>query len=650
MEQDKYLRTLNCYEEFNNSLPIFKEIFKMYYGEENSEHINNFFNNTLFIAYISPEAKKSIINSAINDISKKIGNKIISELGLNLELEDLFGYFDLRETNHKPIDYFKKFYEDFLKTKEERKEKFFNNGYKQLSKYLKDFSLEDYKELLNSQNPNYEGLPNWIVDTIEYYRDDSNIEKELIDNFNKCKDLLDKVFQGANIETIFNHVEQMKQLYKLYEEGLDEYNKYISKFQKYIDEIEKTNERKYFLKDKYLNKFIKENIELFPQKDRKEIESYIVSENTDSFDIKLARHYFGFSIETEPALFSFSSEFESKLNDEKISSWVKESIINDRIEYFKLHGIDLGNDYNAYLNSEAAKEIWPEKEKIDLLIEKRKDILNDYNIEFYGNEEDYKKIREEIEKCNFLDKDYSFNPSLYTFNINTMVSPNIVKEQENYHLKNMLLVNMDNYDDGYIDHFICHELNHLYELVLTGANNEEYSFISGWDNDTAQLNIESREVDTIHENTKKRPYELINEIINELIAQDISKMMDDYGIHIFDEKDKAKYKGTTSYENTLFLIKDFYNEFKDTIIKSRKNGQINILFDEVGKENFDELNNLFNIFYEHFGREKIFKLKSALENNINDELVQIYNMLKEKRDEILDKMREYKTNKISNSI
>jgi hypothetical protein len=114
------------------------------------------------------------------------------------------------------------------------------------------------------------------------------------------------------------------------------------------------------------------------------------------------------------------------------------------------------------------------------------------------------------------------------------------------------------------------------------------------------------------------------------------------GVTVFDEPDNSRYKHTTSYEDYLFLVKDFFSEFKEPILESRRNGNIEIIFNEVGKENFDELNSLIIEFYEHFKEMKIYKLLSALKKNEDNEMTRIYYDLIERRDKVLENMRNYK--------
>jgi len=149
----------------------------------------------------------------------------------------------------------------------------------------------------------------------------------------------------------------------------------------------------------------------------------------------------------------------------------------------------------------------------------------------------------------------------------------------------------------------------------------------------------------INQEEEKRPYELFNEIINELIAQDISEIMHKKNIFIFDNPKLSKYNNSTSYEHSLFLVKEFFNEFKDKIIASRRNGQIHIILDEVGKENFDELNSLFEIYFENFSGFKIYNLLSDLKDNKDTEQTRIYNDLVARKDKIMEKMRTHQANK-----
>ena len=92
-------------------------------------------------------------------------------------------------------------------------------------------------------------------------------------------------------------------------------------------------------------------------------------------------------------------------------------------------------------------------------------------------------------------------------------------------------------------------------------------------------------------------------------------------IHILDSSRNSKVKGNTSYEASFFIIKDFYKEFRDEIIKSRCNGNIKEILDVVGEKNFNDLNDLFDIYFENLSGLKkmqllddiLYKIKEIME-------------------------------------
>ena len=74
--------------------------------------------------------------------------------------------------------------------------------------------------------------------------------------------------------------------------------------------------------------------------------------------------------------------------------------------------------------------------------------------------------------------------------------------------------------------------------------------------------------------------------------------MHDKGNYILDNK---RSNNTSSYMGVRFLVEKFYQEYKDIIIASRTNGNIDYLFQRIGKENFEAMNDLVNAFYKKFG-------------------------------------------------
>lgn len=119
-------------------------------------------------------------------------------------------------------------------------------------------------------------------------------------------------------------------------------------------------------------------------------------------------------------------------------------------------------------------------------------------------------------------------------------------------------------------------------------------------------------------------------------------------IHVFDNPKTAKYQHATSYEHSLFLVKDFFDEFRNKIIESRRNGNIQVIWNEVGKDNFDELNSLFKIYNDNFSGFKIYNLLSDLSSGKDTEQTRIYYELVDRKNHIMENMRKFQMTKQTN--
>ena len=163
-----------------------------------------------------------------------------------------------------------------------------------------------------------------------------------------------------------------------------------------------------------------------------------------------------------------------------------------------------------------------------------------------------------------------------------------------------------------IDATIIHELNHVFELKQLSDD----EFVIGWD--LFKYDYEKNEMIDLN----KGKYTYINEGINELISLDIVEKMHETN-YLFTDKENNLDKNSM-YNKYEFLLKEFYEEYKDVIIESRLAGDINIIIDKVGRNNFNDLNNLVNDFNKYFSDSKPLK------------------MFEEKKNVILEKMRERK--------
>ena len=639
---DRLRLFLNCDEELQKRIQIFIDYFVRYYGEEKKEEIEKKLSQAIYIGYIPPKAKERLIDKLKKEKSESIQQEVVDKAQFDVDKNDLFNGMSFEYERLTPLHKLIELKELHEKGKKQRLREFIDDGFDFTSRYVKDLtkikylSLKSVDDLPRKLHPMIEG-------TIEHYLNQDNAEKRYKECFEECLPLLKKINPDITIEdldTLFED-ERVIHLLAMYEASKEQYTSFLEENNEIISTQEKNEKLEELLKEKYYLLYLEDNIELIPEKERQPIYDYINGKTKSIYGNEFINTVFGFSLNSQSALEFFNEEC-NQVIEENTQEWRISTIKEKRVKYFKAIGIDLGNNYDDYVNNPECQAKWPTKELIDKVVESKNKYYNKFNNEYFERIIEYKAIRERIDKAGLLDREDSFNAKLLT-DSGTFINPNIRLTEEGYETCSLFVICFDNIDTDTLDHHIIHELNHLYELALTSINGNTYEMTVGWDYSSGEMAQERvKEVDTINTKKPKRNYELFNEIINELIAQEICELMHKDNVTVFDVPGNSRYKGTTSYEDYLVLVQDFYKEFKDIIIESRKNGNVDVIYEEVGEENFEELNNLIKYFYENFKEMKIYSLRRALNNNEDNEMTRIYYEIIEKRDEILEKMRNYK--------
>jgi len=653
---DQLLKQLNGYEELQKNLNTFMEAFIEYYGENKRSIIEERFQKMLPVAYLVPEDIQHFLIKLENEKTKELLTKLLEDKDTSLKYKDLFGDVSLQYSGLQPFNKYLKFYKEYQKGREKRIEEFYQKGFKSLKGYIKELTYEDFLEIVETKEfpEKYSYFPEWLQQNTLYYSNEKNADAEYKRLYKDTEELLKKVvpeitFQSVETAEQEGKLDQLNSLIEGYLEATKEFKNFTNSIKKYYDAKELVENHKANLREKYSKKLIQKFIHLIPEEKRNNLEEYLKNEKDSIYLDSYIKFLFGYSVESPSVLEAFSEESDEKLNNPDEGSWIKRNIIEDRIQYFKKNGIDLGNNYEDYCQSKEAQAIIPDKKVIQEFLKKKDELLNEYYNEFYTTLPTHQKLRTEIDSLGLLDKEDSFDAQLYTTKM-TAINPNVRKTSSGYELYSLLLVCLDSSNTGNLDHNIVHELNHLYELSLQMVGERGYTAVCGWDFFTGNFDQEKPEiVDTIHVDNSKRAYELFNEIINELIAQDICEIMHKNHSFVFDTENNSKYKRTTSYENFLSLVREFFEENKQEIIESRSNGNISIIWETVGKENFDELNELFHIFYENFEGLKYYKLISEIQNNKDTEQTRIYRDIIIRKEKILEKMRRHKESRKMNN-
>lgn len=588
---ESYYKMLNAKDTIKDAMPFIIEAFVDQYGEDKREEIIQKLNSVVIVPYILPDDLQSLLGKIKKEESKIIKREFLVKNGITPDesnMKRFFGASEMEDYKYHPIY---RFYVDFEHI---RKDDYDKNSY------------------------SYKVLKEKVFNYLKGSYPDINIEE--------IEELIKK-----------GYFTREEELVKSYIESLNVYQQRISVLQQYDKEVEEDKRIEKQLKKKYYLKFINDFIDLVPSNELEKIKTYIEDPNgyISSTRIPYTSAYLGDSLESSIFLSYFSIECDNILIDPDEPEWRKKRILQNRIDFFKSIGIDLGNNYDDYINNEECIKRIPSQEFIDKVMQTRNNYLNQFKKEYYSSIGVYKKNHSMLEEENLLKKDTGLNQRLLDKK-GSCVSPNI--SRDTMELKPVLFLNLNIYHMEYMDQYLMHELNHTYELFLSKVEENELEFTCGWE-------VLSGKLDSSNEVNfgvrKTRTVELLNEIINENISQEITSKLHQKGIYIFGNEEMSKIIGGTSYELLNHLMGNFYIKFKDEIIKSRTNGNYEQLFNDLGKDNFDELVILCNDFYREFGKYKLAEVYNSLDRNEETKDTVLFKQMKAQEMEIMDRMETF---------
>ena len=652
---NEILNKLNADRTLQENISKYIDVFVDFYGEDKRDEIERKFNNATFVGYLSPEMQQVELTKLIKEKSKELESKVLEYNETSLDSIDLFDTYDYSLKIFQPINNYQNFIELYKLGKEGRKEKYIEDTYNDIKKYLNELTKEEYLKIIETKvlPEKYQNIPYWLKNNIQYTTNLQNIEENYEKSFNKASSLIRKIIPRCTLDNFDINNEEIEKLDKViekYKETLKEYENFEKENIEYFNEMQVNEDLEMSLREKYYKEFLKENIDLIKEEDRQGVIEYLNDSKKSYLMNYSVRSLLGSSIQSESILESFCEEQEDILNNEETSTFIKNNIIENRIKYFNDIGINLGNNYNLYLENEDVKSNWPTKERLEKFRATKNKLINNFMKEYYLNTVSHKRLRQVVDSKNLLNKDDGLDQTMYNSSLGkTCVATNLKEIDGKLEAAPLVMISFGGFD-GALDHDIIHELNHLYELSLESVINNKAVYLCGWDICEDDIVGEVNDYIDITKEEPKRSYELFNEIINEVIAQEIEEKMHEKGIHILDSSRNSKVKGNTSYEASFFIIKDFYKEFRDEIIKSRSNGNIKEILDVVGEKNFNDLNDLFDIYFENLSGLKKMQLFDDIKNNRTTNLTIKYYEIVDKSKEIMERMREESKKKKGENI
>jgi len=316
-------------------------------------------------------------------------------------------------------------------------------------------------------------------------------------------DDLEIVKGSPNIRRNLLNIE-LSQISKEYIKIYNEYNEFLKDYDSYIKYSESLKKLYSSIKKKYRREFIQNNLDLLDDNLKNVINDYLDDKLYNFKDREKIEGIFG-SCYGNGYLDFFSSVANDKLLNGR--DFEKKEIKYNRVKYFNSMGINLGSNYDDYVNANVS---FPSVERVDKLINDK----NKYNElayqEFIKNTKSYIDIYKEQKDFDAINLN---EPKDILFKGNSALANNSTYVREidgSFALAPVVTIGIG-YDLEGTDHKIIHEFNHLYELTLKGVMNNKAGYVCGWD-------IMEDDLTNDVSSNNKREYELFNEIINEKIT------------------------------------------------------------------------------------------------------------------------------------
>lgn len=638
---EQYMKLLSPEEVLQNNISKLIDIFCLYYGEDLRSFIEEKFFHSLFIPYQTPDNLESLLNQIAKEKSQELFEYVVQDQSI-LSKDDLFRSYTFHNSSLFPIAVYKTFYEAYQMGEDMRYVSFLERGYQLFHRYFPSISYEAFYDMVCDGKLSMEvesRCSDFLKEKFLYYFDKSHCEKEYLKLYTQAEPLMKKVDSSVNIhnfeaklqnhdfDILVNSVERFASALK----NFQDFDKKLVGHRQYIEEAEEIQKD---LSNKFMRKFCLQFRDMEPLSCQTKFQDFLAGKcNFSSLPSSIHQLFVSFPNSTSiSVLTSFSKKSEALLKENANRIDIK----YDRICYFKMFGFDFENNYDEYINHPEIQKIWPSPDFVERFIETREKYLHAYLKEYFRKLSKNQEIRKKIDALALLDKDDGFSEDLYKCG-GGCCATNLINTTHGVDVFPLLFLEIKSSFQN-LDHLLIHELNHLLETSLLSIQSDEYKMIGGWDYVGGKIGVNSDNEDSISDT---RDYELLNEAINELISQEICSLMEKNNLFIFSSKDSFSYQYETSYDNLFFLVQDFFQEFKEEILRSRRNANIDIIFQAIGKENFEQLALLCTSFYKRFPGLKINSILFSLSNGIIDEDTQFFLECIDERNFILQSMREH---------
>lgn len=378
-------------------------------------------------------------------------------------------------------------------------------------------------------------------------------------------------------------LEKINEYLQVFDEIAKEYEEYLQEIAPYQNYVDDENKRSADMQTKRINTLYEQIEGILPD----DLKAFLDEKYSNTEE--KGKAVFGTVLGVKSYAEYFSQEDEEKLSDSSISESEKSWIYYYRVRYFQQMGIDLEKNvwdfktkkesYDYYIHKESIKKlILPAKLASQITAQRTKE-YEEFQREFIYSSQDF------IENAKMFADNPSNKEWIYAIIRNKRVC--ITSGSDNQGFMPILFYTVRSTDGGKLDYIILHEICHSIEAkdYLSGKGYRSgFEFIDNSGNICNPYN------------SKCRKYERINETITDILAIESRQVLHEQGIYIIEPKELIDKDVNDSNTSSIVkkMLTTFFDKYREPIVRARILGDMKELYDIIGEENFEELNDVVN--------------------------------------------------------
>ena len=572
------------------------------FGEEYKDIIKDRIKSLGWISYDNIEGVESYVDFLKKCKKKALAVKFLEKIGVDISKQKEKGFAE--DFDKDITDLLKMYLGDTI-----------------LFSYFEPGDLEAFTTGIRAwiSKEDNERIKNEKIKFLNYIRD-SNQNSITLENY-------DAYCKTEEYKKILKKIESyLKILYEL----IKEYEKYLKSLKKYEYYISMEKDRKKRIEEREKMKLYIQIEPSLPTDLRKLLDKKCESIQ-DKYDCLLCSE-----MGVKSSFEFFSIEDEEKLKNPNTEQFEKQIIIRNRIFFLQnKSGVDIQSLKEKFSTDEELYDYLMEQPEIRRLIPSNLVVsqISRLRREAYSKTK-YNYVEER------LGNHFTHNLAIINLLINNSVGIASIINNFTGIISLKLLFTVRDFDQGFIDETFLHEMCHTVETRITQGKG---IYSSGFEENLNLFNPELTQMNP--HSTRHRKYERFNENVTDTFSNEATQYLHSLGIYLIEPKEVCYRREKDSNTHIVIrnLLKPFIQKYRKSIVKARILGDYSDLFNSIGKENFEELNDVISILdllYIKGASEKINK------GQLDDPIVVEYLKQEKRLKDLYVKMENYQTKSI----